>query len=310
MKKHFFAILIILNAFVAFAQESPFYRHYFFDQTLLNPAIGAKYDYLSIKMTATDQWINLPNNPQTAALSVNSKFAGKMGLNVAVLTNKYGVINNSGLKISYFYYTRLNVLGDYISYGIEFSGFQYSFNTNGFIINNNDPAIVNKNFSALYPNAGLGIYYHTKIFSTGFSAGNLLPYKPRFFNDTLEPNKVRRYFFYADTRITNEINTFAVIPSIMFNIDEKFKREINLNTKIIFNNMFWLGLSYRDALSTNTYDVHNILTMIGFKFFKRLNIAYGYDVGILSVRSVLGGTHTILIGYDFIKGKKDVPMFF
>jgi hypothetical protein len=96
----------------------------------------------------------------------------------------------------------------------------------------------------------------------------------------------------------------------MFNIDEKFKREINLNTKIIFNNMFWLGLSYRDALSINTYDVHNILTMIGFKFFKRLNIAYGYDVGILSVRSVLGGTHTILIGYDFIKGKKDVPMFF
>ncbi len=311
MKSKIFLIFMffVFPAYL-FSQDLPFAKQYIFDQTLLNPALGAKYDFISLKLSASDQWQKLPKNPQTQAFSFNMKFKNTMGFNAALLNEQYGVIRNSGLKFSYFYYTKLNVKGDYLSYGVSAGLMQYNFEFPQNEIYSNDPSLNTGSLSYIYPNAGLGIYYHHNDLALGFSAGNLIPYKPKALSDTSAQTRTRTYFFYADTKFANEINTIALIPSVLLSVDEKFKRQININSKLVFYNKFWLGLSYRDALSNDAYAIHNLLTMVGFKVFKRLNIAYGYDFGILSVRSVMGGTHFFMIGFDFIDTRKQVPMYF
>ncbi|MBN2893021.1 MAG: PorP/SprF family type IX secretion system membrane protein [Bacteroidales bacterium] len=310
MKKILTAFLLLFAGITVFSQDLPFSKLYLFDQTLLNPAIGARYDFLTVKLSGSEQWVKLPKNPQTQALSFNMKLKNKMGFNGAILNENYGVVGNTGIKLSYFYYTKLNTKGDLLSFGISLSAFNYSFNTSELNPEEIDPALTGENLSAFIPNAGLGVYYQKKDLSLGFSAANLIPYKPNIFNTDIEPTKTRSYYVYGEYRFKNEINTFAVVPSVLFNLDEKFNREINLNAKLIFNNAVWLGFSYRDALSGETYAIHNFLAIVGFNFFKRLNIAYGYDFGLFSARNVMGGSHNFLVGYNFIKIDKDVPMYF
>lgn len=301
-------MLLIYNS--VFAQDLPFVNHYIFDQTLLNPAIGAKYDFVSVKLSGAEKWMNMPNHPQQQALTINTKFNNNMGINGAVLNESYGEVVNSGLKLSYFYFTKLNVKGDYISYGISFSAMNFRFDFPSNSQYADDPTLNQADLSYLYPNAGLGIYYHHDEVALGFSAGNLLPYKPPFSSLVDEPIKTRTYYFYGETKFANPINTFAVIPSIMFSINEKLSRELNINTKMVFHNAFWIGAAYRDALEGSIYATHNVLAMTGFKFFKRINFSYGYDFSVLSSRTVLGGTHFFMIGYDFINPRDRVPMYF
>jgi len=311
IKKYALIILLIFIFTNIYSQEQPYSKLYIFDQTLLNPAVGAKYDFLTIRLTGSEQWTKLPQNPQIQNLSINTKFKNnKMGFNATLMNNSYGVIRCSGLKLSYFYYTKLSVDGDYISYGIHGSVFQFSFDTRNLNSLTPDPVLNNMLYSDIYPNAGLGIYYKQKYFSLGFSAGNLFPYKPEFLNSTYEPLKAQTVFFYADTRITNEIKTFAYEPSVMFYIDKNLKREIDLNSRFIIKNQFWLGFSYRDALSLENYSTHNFLVMFGIRFFNKLQFAYSYDIDILSIRSVLGGSHNIMIGFDFVKKRRIYPMYF
>jgi len=310
MKKIAQLILLLIAINTTFAQDLPFAQQYIFDQTLLNPALGAKYDFISVKLNGRERWMNMPEHPQVQSLTYNMKFNNNMGFNAAVLNEKYGSIHNSGLKFSYFYFTKLNTHGDYISYGVSGSLMNFGFDLSSSSQYTDDPTISQADFSYFYPNAGLGIYYHQDELSLGFSAGNLLPYKPKISILTTEPIKTRTYFFYAENTFANPINTFAVIPSILFSVNEKFHRQINVSTKMVFNNIFWVGIGYRDALEGGVYATHNALAMTGFKFFKRLNFSYGYDIGVLSSRAVLGGSHFFMIGYDFINPRDRVPMYF
>ncbi|MBN2891640.1 MAG: PorP/SprF family type IX secretion system membrane protein [Bacteroidales bacterium] len=310
MKKILLIISIFLAISEAYSQDLPFVQQYIFDQTLLNPALGAKYDFVSIKLSGVEQWMNMPNHPKNQTFSYNMKFNNNMGFNAALLNESYGEIQNSGIKFSYFYYTKLNVRGDYISYGVSGSAMNFQFNLSNDSQYSNDPTISQSDLSYLYPNAGLGIYYHHDEISLGFSAGNLLPYKPKISILVTEPTRTRTYFFYAETKFANPINTFAVIPSFLLSVNEDFNRQINISTKMVFNNTFWVGIAYRDALDGGIYAIHNALAMTGFKFFKRLNFSYGYDFSILSSRSVIGGTHFFMLGYDFFNPRDKVPMYF
>lgn len=310
MKKIISIIFILFIGLSVFSQELPYAKQYLFDQTLLNPAIGARYDFATIKLVAKEQWIQLPEHPQVQSLSFNMKFKNKMGFNAAILNESYGAVSNTGLKVSYFYYTKLNTKGDFISLGIFGSFSKYSFNISKLNPEEIDPAMTGSSMKAVFPNAGLGVYYQKDKLSVGFSAGNILPYKPNVFDSPDEPFKTRTYFLHAEYRFQNEINTFAVVPSVGFIINERLQKEININTKLIFRNTVWLGISYSDALTTNTYASRNILSLVGFNFFKRLNIAYGYEFGLFSAKNILGGSHNLLIGYNFIKIDKDVPMYF
>jgi len=308
MKKIILYFFISTITFLSYSQDLPFYKNYIFDQTLINPALGAKYDFMTLKLTGSNQWTNLPKNPKMQTLSFNMKFKNKMGFNVATLNEQYGIITNLGLKFSYFYYIKLNTKGDFLSFGLSGSLMQFKMDYTQLYYLGNDPAIPSEIKTDAYPNAGFGAFYQKQKLSLGFSAGNLFPYRPSFFNDTLEPYKARVYFLYAEYNFTNEIKTFSVVPSIMLMLDENLQRQINFNAKMMFRSFFWVGISYREALSSDSYALHNVLAMVGFQFFKRLNIGYGYDFGILS-NSLFGNTHNFFIGYNFIKKDKDIPMF-
>lgn len=304
--------LFILNI-ALLAQIQPFDRQYLFDQTAINPAFGVKYDYLTVKLIATDQWTQLPANPKIATLMFNYKFnKKKTGINATLMGNSYGSVDYTGLKFSYFYFSKINVEGDYFSLGIYGSLFNYSFNVhNTYVENPNDPAILNSAvFSKFIPNVGFGGLYNQEYFTLSLSVGNayLIKFSEKLnsFNPPIEPS----IFAYFDLKFANEIKTVQFIPSLMFRMNTKLGKEINLNAKMLFNQKYWFALSYRDALKFDLYSIHNVNLILGIRIMKKFEFGYSYDLGILSVRSVLGGTHSVYLGYYMLKNRRDVPMFF
>jgi len=259
MKKYFLTIVMIFAGMLVFSQDLPFARQYMFDQTLLNPAIGSRNDFITIKLTGNQQWTQMPRNPLSQTLSYNMKFINKMGFNAALLNDRYGVINNSGLKLSYFYYTKLNTKGDYISFGASVSGYNYAIKMSQLNPATPDPRLSGDNMNTFFMNAGIGVYYEKDKLSLGLSAGNLVPYKPSFANTDLEPSQSRTYTLYGEYRIKNEINTMAVVPSLLFSIDELRRKEVNINTKLIIQNVVWFGVSYRDAITLQAQAMHKYL---------------------------------------------------
>lgn len=286
-------------------------NQYLFDPTVQNPAIGAKFDYPTLKLNSSKKWFNLPQSPQVSYLSYNHTFTKQnMGFNVAISADQYGSITSNQGKISYFYYTKLNIKGDFISYGAY-----TAFARNIFKMpdsNMNDPALTyeNNRISSYKPIFGVGIYYKTKDYAISFNIDNLIPIKNKAQNTSFEPNQKRSYSLLLETTFENEIQTFGIIPSIFVRVDEKLDREIHLNCKFIVKRSIWFGFSYRDALDFQLLTMHNAGFLIGLKFFRRLNIMYMYEFNVARTRSILGPNHYLTIGFDFFSSRRNVPLFF
>lgn len=286
-------------------------NQYLFDPTVQNPAIGAKFDYPSLKLNSSKKWFNLPNSPQVSYLSYNHTLIKQnMGFNVAISADQYGSITSNQGKISYFYFTKLNIKGDFISYGAYAAIARNIFNMPEQMTN--DPALTyeNNRISSFKPIFGAGIYYKTKDYAISFNIDNLIPIKNKAQNTSFEPNQKRSYSLLLETTFENEIQTFGVIPSIFVRVDEKLDRELHINCKFIVKRSIWFGFSYRDALDFQLLTMHNAGLLIGLKFFRRLNIMYMYEFNVTQTRSILGPNHYLTIGFDFFSSRKNVPLFF
>jgi len=233
-----------------------------------------------------------------------------MGFNFAIASDQYGSIASNQGKLSYFYYTKLNIKGDFVSYGIYGALSRTYFYLPD--SNTNDPALIypNNRIYSYKPIFGAGIYYKTKDIAVSFNIDNLIPIKNKAQNSTFEPNQKRSYSLLFETTFENEIQTLGVIPSIFVRVDEKLDREVHINCKFIVKRSIWFGFSYRDALDFQLLTMHNAGFLIGLKFFRRINIMYMYEFNVTNSRKIIGPNHYLTIGFDFFSSRKNVPLFF
>ena len=101
MKKTILLIIIFFISLFTYSQESPFYKQYLFNTSLINPAIASRDNYLSIRLTDRYQWSGINDAPHNQTISIYSKVRNKMGVGGTIYNEKYGPFKNTGLQISY-----------------------------------------------------------------------------------------------------------------------------------------------------------------------------------------------------------------
>lgn len=312
MKKITTLILLTFISLSIFAQELPFSQQYMFNQSLINPAIASRDNFVAIRFTDRHQWLGVEQAPAQQSLSVTNKF-GKMGAGGIIYNEVYGPLRNTGFQGSYFYDIKLPAdrIGSKLSVGIYGSIFQKVLDETDLFTLEPDQALVGERLTAFYPNAGFGAFYYNNIFSLGISATNLVPTKAgSFYSDELEPFRTRTYFLYADYTYSNEINTFAVVPSVVVKVDENAKREVHLNSKFYFQNFAWVGLSYRDALETGIYKNQSIAALLGLRIYEMVYIGYSYDLELNSFQTYNNGSHEFMLGGNIYTKKQSMPRYF
>jgi type IX secretion system PorP/SprF family membrane protein len=160
-----------------------------------------------------------------------------------------------------------------------------------------DPATgsaLNGELSKIKPNLSAGLWLYSRDYFVGFAVQQVIPQKLSFVNDNAITTKGRfvpHIFLTGGYRflLTDDINA---IPSLMVKYIngssiKNFQPEANL--KLQYQDLFWLGGSYR-------YE-NGYAAMAGLNVKNTINIGYAYDFTTTALNTVSRGTHEIMVGF-------------
>jgi type IX secretion system PorP/SprF family membrane protein len=89
-----------------------------------------------------------------------------------------------------------------------------------------------------------------------------------------------------------------VMPSVMFRYVQPLPIGFDLNAKIQYQDLLWLGFSYR-------YE-GGFAAMFGVNISSTVNLGYAYDYSTTQLNTVSKGTQELVIGFLWRKNKNNV----
>lgn len=278
------------------AQQVPHFTQYMFNNFVVNPAIAGTHNYYQIRLNSRFQWLGIVDPPQTNSLSVYGPHANKdMGFGGYLYTDVTGPSSRTGMYGSYAYNI---IVSDAmrLSMGLSFGAVQNKIDgTKISLFEPDDPAILNSSARAIVPDASFGMFLYSSDFHFGFSVSQLFNNPLNYFDQRTGLNKLKRHFYLMAGYKYRINHDFAVEPSIMLKATTPVPIQVDFNVKGIYQEIVWLGLSYRsqDAVSV----------LLGYVHQNKFLFGYSYDLSISSIRRFSSGSHEIMLGmkYDAIK---------
>jgi type IX secretion system PorP/SprF family membrane protein len=303
------------------AQQKPQYTQYVLNNFLLNPAVAGVEDYTDIKLGYRRQWSGLSGAPTTSFLTANLPLTSEVlagdaasgnltgddassvadyvssyqaaashhGLGVSFLTDKAGALSNTLVSVSYAYHIAVAPKIN-LSAGVS-GGFNNSrINMNDLVFENSaDPVLVNMNTRRTSPDVAAGLWLYSAQWYVGVSAQQLV--KTSMFTNASQTyssaNTSPHFFATTGMRffLSDEV---TIMPSVLVKKLDPAPVSFDINTKLAFQNRFWIGGSYRrnDSFSA----------MTGFTINSLFNFGYAYDMRSSNINRFSNGTHEFVLG--------------
>ena len=301
-------ILVILTITTIEAQQVPLYSQYMMNGFLLNPAVAGSEGYTAVNITAREQWLGLNNAPRTHAISGQTRVlknsyisrnssvrqrqrmssrSGRIGLGAYVFNDKNGALDRTGMQLTYAYH--INMKKSQLSFGL--SGIAYQFSIDETKINLLDPDIAydNANKSIFVPDASFGVYYSDPNLYAGFSATQLFQSSLKLGAAGYAEYKMQRYYYLVggyDFQITEEL---TIEPSFLVKATTG-AIQLDINTKFIFNEDYWGGISYRTG---------SALIFMGGVRVNKYFFGYAFDYTLSSIMKRTYGSHEFMFAAKF-----------
>lgn len=221
------------------------------------------------------------------------------GVGASIVNDKTGNFNRFSANLSYAYHLGLSPRTN-LSAGFAAGISTVSLNADGktfFGPNPSDPAVGGATASELRkikPDLSVGLWLYSADYFVGLSAQQVIPQKLVFVDDATfkQTGKlIPHVFLTAGYRflLNEDINA---LPSVMVKyINGAFENsyQAELNLKLQYRDLFWLGGSYRQ------FDGY--AAMIGLNVGNTFNVGYAYDFTKTSLQTYSRGTHELMIGF-------------
>ncbi|MDQ6609336.1 MAG: type IX secretion system membrane protein PorP/SprF [Bacteroidota bacterium] len=319
MKKVFFISFGCLATLVCVSQQRPHYTQYVLNNYILNPALSGIENYTDLKLGARDQWIGFEGRPQTFYLSVHAPIGKRdyktsatsysvpgqnprgtsywenyrasdphHGVGLSIVNDITGNYNVFTADVSYAYHLGLSPT---INLAAGFSGGFSKVNYNRSKSSQpNDPGIAS-NGNIIYktrPDLNAGLWLYSGNYFIGLSAQQVIPQKVAFVNDTLGLKLTPHLFGTAGYRflVNEDVNA---IPSVMVKSVAGAPSQVDLNVKLQYQDLFWVGGGIRFGSGYSA--------MLGLNANNTFNVSYAYDFTTSAINVVSRGTHEIVIGF-------------
>ena len=284
------------------AQQDPHYTQYMYNQNILNPAYAGSRADLSIGLLGRTQWVGLEGAPDTQTLNVSGRLGNNLGAALSVIHDQIGPVDETNLSLDLSYAISVSETGK-LAVGVK-----GSYNTLSFGITHplqTNDAYLNNLPKQSYPNVGAGIYYHTDKFYAGISAPNLLQnYSYTVSSQVVEDVSDKRHYFGTLGYVFDINNNLKFKPSAMVKMVQGSPISFDLNGSFFINDMFELGLSWREGDSIDA--------LIGVQVAPSIRVGYAYDHTITNLGDYNNGSHEIMLLFDLDFAKKYIksPRFF
>lgn len=317
--------LLLLICFVsiiqlASAQQKPQYTQYVFNNFLLNPALSGIENYTDVKAGYRSQWTGLQGAPQTSYITLSAPLGSEFlngdatemppgggedpmsrsytqnyqaapphhGIGFMLVSDKAGPITTTNIDATYAYHIGLTSQLN-LSLGVAAGVARTNLNTSELTLENAfDPAVDNANNAQWSPDVNLGVWAYASTYYFGVSVQQVLPQTLYFStNNKYDQSKtVPHYFFTAGYKLFLS-DDLTLLPSFLIKEINPVPVTYDVNMKVSFKDIFWVGGSYRHN------DSFGILA--GFNLSSLINVGYSYDITTSALNTVSNGTHEIVL---------------
>jgi type IX secretion system PorP/SprF family membrane protein len=318
VKKYLSGLLLCMLAVGAartgHAQQMAQYSQYMNNNYLLNPAVAGTEDYIDVKLSYRTQWVGIEGAPKTYYASVNSSLGrlrtqskrtlhdwsrGFHAIGGLVYRDQTGPIARTALYGSYTYnlaLTRSLRLALGVSVGMQ----QFSLDGSMLQFYNTSTTVANQ--ASRVPDATVGLWLYNENFYAGVSSAQILGNQLDIAYDPgtrlLSPNKLERHYFLTGGVRLPLGEDVSLVPSVLVKYMRPAPVSVDVNAKIKFRDILWVGASYRvnDAFAG----------MAGINFSPVASLSYSYDAITSDLAGYQSGSHEVLLGLKLKKKQKAV----
>lgn len=305
------------------AQQLPFYTQYVLNPFVSNPALAGIENYWDVKMSYRNQWQGIEGAPQTTYFTINGSrkkmiyvkpttgtipapngpknarmnYAQKYkpiiphaGVGFVYYNDKTGPVSRYVMDVSYAYHIGLSAKTS-ISAGISGGIQAVNLNTGklNFGSSNPDDPSVYANGTVRYfrPDLNVGIWLYSAFYFLGASAQNVIPVKT-VYGEAIRDHVIQPHFSVSAGYKFLLNDEFNFLPSAMVRIVDRAPVNFDINAKLQYKDLAWVGASFRHP---DTFSA-----MLGVNVNSTMNFAYAYDITTSSLRYSSHGTHELVVG--------------
>jgi type IX secretion system PorP/SprF family membrane protein len=278
-----------------------------FNGLAINPAYAGSHDALSATALARFQNVGLDGAPNTQTFSAHAPLVNKrVGLGLLVIHDQLSVINQTGVHFSYSYKIPVNnnprnpaTLAFGLQGGVSMYNAKY---TQLEKFDPNDPAF-STDIRDTRPNIGAGIYYSSRYAYFGVSI-------PSMVNNVFERGSDYETVYQNTPLIITGGYVFMINrmlklkPNFLFKAVDNRPVEFDINANLLFDEVLWVGLSYKSS--------RQIGLLTQFQITDQIQFGYSYTISAGHIRTVELGSHEIMLNYRFWYNKKGIvsPRYF
>lgn len=311
------------------AQQQPHYTQYIINNYIINPAITGIENYTDVKISHRHQWAGLQDAPVTTYLTIHKPLGKKddrttatsfqtegenprgknfleeyeaakphHGIGLKIINDRTGPINRFAGYVSYAYHIGIGAQTS-IAAGFEAGVVNISLNRDKLdfgTANPLDPAVYNAGqINRLKPDFGAGIWLYSANYFVGVSAQQIIAQKIYFSDNTVKQPGTTVPHLFATTGYRFFLDDdISATPSVMLKYVQPAPVQFDINTKIQYRDLLWVGAGYRLK--------DGFTGLVGLNVSNTFNISYAYDYTTSALNTVSKGTHEIVLG--FLLGNK------
>lgn len=316
--------LMLMISVQVMAQQKPHYTQYILNQYIVNPALTGIENYVDLKGSHRHQWVGIQDAPVTTYLTLHGPIGKKdyrtsatsyqvpgenprgkryweeytaaephHGIGMQVINDVTGPLSNFSAYATYAYHMgltpRTSLAG---GFGVGINRISLDadkLDFNDIIV---DQAVYS---SGLLRKTNLdvtaGVYLYSADYFIGVSAQQIVPQKIDFSNKYIRPNDgktVPHIFATAGYRFLVGYD-FNLIPSVMVKYVQPLPTQFEVNAKLQYRDLAWVGGSYRYK--------DGFAGMLGLNISNTFNVGYAYDYTTSGLNNYTKGTHEIIAGF-------------
>lgn len=328
MRKIVFVLLALSLYKPVSAQQKPHYTQYILNQYIINPALTGIENYTDIKISHRHQWAGIQDAPVTTYLTLHTPI-GKddyrtsatsfavpgenprgqaywenytaaephHGVGLQVINDRTGPLNHFSAYATYAYHIGISPRTSLAAgFGAGISNISLNTDKLQFQVPV-DPAVYNSGvINQLRPDFMAGLYLYSADYFIGLSAQQIIPQKVVFADNAVkkEDGRIVPHIFATAGYRFLVGEDFNFIPSVLVKYINPLPPQADINAKLQYRDLLWIGASFR------TEDGY--AGMAGLNISNTLNVGYAYDHTISGLNSFTKGTHEIMVG--FVLGNK------
>lgn len=323
MKKCLIILTVLVACLQVEAQQKPHYTQYIVNQYIINPAITGIENYIDIKASHRHQWVGLQDAPVTTYFSAHGPIgktdfrttatsiqvpdenprgtnywegytaaAPHHGVGVQFMNDRTGPLNRMAAYVTYAYHMGLSAQ---TSLSAGFGAGVTNLSLDADKLNFNvpvDPAVYTSGvINKVHPDVNAGLYLYSANYFMGLSAQQIVPQKIDFSNGTIQQQEGRfvpHIFATAGYRIGIG-DDFNMIPSVMVKYVNPLPTQLELNTKLQYRDLVWVGAGARIK--------DGFTGLVGMNVANAFSVGYSYDYTTSKLNNYSKGTHEVLVGF-------------